>query len=152
LNIVNNEQKQFWATCDALGLPALKTDSRFAERDDRMANQASLQAILEAKLAEASATEWEQRLSAAGVPVGPVLGVAQIAGHKQLRERGQLQTVHVPALNRDVQVVGLGFQLGGKPVPIASPPPVLGEHTNELLHGLGCSDDDIAALRGEGVI
>ncbi|HTB46421.1 MAG TPA: CoA transferase, partial [Acetobacteraceae bacterium] len=79
LNIVNNEQKQFQATCDALGLPELKTDPRFAERDDRMANQAALQAILEAKLAEAGATEWEQRLSDAGVPVGPVLGVAQIA-------------------------------------------------------------------------
>jgi crotonobetainyl-CoA:carnitine CoA-transferase CaiB-like acyl-CoA transferase len=152
LNIVNNEQKQFQATCDALGLPELKTDPRFAERDDRMANQAPLQAILEAKLAEASAAEWEQRLAAAGVPVGPVLGVAQIAEHPQLRERGQLQTVHVPSLDRDVQVVGLGFQLGGKPVPIASPPPALGEHTNDVLRGLGCRDDDLAALRAEGVI
>ncbi len=152
LNIVNNEQKQFQATCDALGLEALKTDPRFAERDDRMGNQAELQAILETRLAEAGATEWEQRLSAAGVPVGPVLGVAQIAEHAQLRERGQLQTVHVPALDRDVQVVGLGFQLGGQPVPIALPPPSLGEHTDDLLHGMGCSDEEIGALRADGVI
>jgi len=151
LNIVNNEQKQFQATCDALGLPELKTDPRFAERDDRMKHQAELQAILEAKLAEASAMEWEQRLSAAGVPVGPVLSVPQIAEHAQLRERGQLQTVHVPALDRDVQVVGLGFQLGGKPVPIALPPPALGEHTDEVLRGLGCSDEEIANFRVEGV-
>lgn len=152
LNIVNNEQKQFQATCDALGLAELKTDPRFAERDDRMKHQAELQAILEAKLAEASATVWEQRLSAAGVPVGPVLSVPQIAEHAQMRERGQLQTVHVPALDRDVQVVGLGFQLGGKPVPIALPPPALGEHTDEVLRGLGCSDEEVATLRIDGVI
>ncbi len=152
LNIVNNEQKQFQATCDALGLPELQSDPRFAERDDRMKHQAELQAILESKLAEASAVEWEQRLSAAGVPVGPVLSVPQIAEHAQLRERGQLQTVHVPALDRDVQLVGLGFQLGGKPVPIALPPPALGEHTDEVLRGLGCCDEEIASLRDEGVI
>ncbi len=152
LNIVNNEQKQFQATCDALDLTELKTDPRFAERDDRMKNQAELRGILEARLAEASAAEWEQRLSAAGVPVGPVLSVPQIAQHPQLRQRGQLQTLHVPALDRDVQVVGLGFQLGGKPVPIAMPPPALGEHTDAVLRDLGCSDADIATLRADGAI
>jgi crotonobetainyl-CoA:carnitine CoA-transferase CaiB-like acyl-CoA transferase len=152
LNIVNNEQKQFSATCDALGLPELKTDPRFAERDGRMKNQAELQAILETKLAEASAQEWEQRLAAAGVPVGPVLTVRQVAEHPQMRARGQLQTVHVPVLDRDVQVVGLGFQLGGKPVPITLPPPALGEHTDDVLHSIGCNDDEIAGLRADGVI
>jgi CoA:oxalate CoA-transferase len=152
LNIVNNEQKQFAATCEALGLGELKSDPRFAERDDRMRNQAELQAILEARLGEAGATEWEARLAAAGVPVGPVLSVPEVAGHAQLRERGQLQTVHVPALGRDVQVVGLGFQLGGQPVPIGLPPPALGEHTGEVLRGLGCDEEEIEALRNDGVV
>src|SRR3954451_9318987 len=72
LNIVNNEQKQFAATCDALGLPDLKTDPRFAERDDRMRNQKELQAILEEQLATDTAATWEVKLVAAGVPAGPV--------------------------------------------------------------------------------
>ncbi|HKN09481.1 MAG TPA: CoA transferase, partial [Pseudomonadota bacterium] len=73
INLVNNEQKQFAATCAVLGLPELARDPRFAERDDRMRNQAVLQALLEARLAEATSAEWEARLGAAGVPVGPVL-------------------------------------------------------------------------------
>ena len=152
LNIVNNEQKQFQATVDVLGLPELKTDPRFAERDDRMRNQAELQAILEAKLAERSAIEWERKLSAAGVAAGPVLSVAQISEHAQMRERGQLQTLHVPALQRDVQVAGLGFQLDGKPVPIRLPPPTLGEHTDDVLQAIGCDTAELAKLRADGVI
>jgi CoA:oxalate CoA-transferase len=152
LNIVNNEQKQFAATCDALGLPALKDDPRFRERDDRMRNQPVLRAILEAHLATDTAAAWEAKLIAAGVPAGPVFTVKQIAEHKQMQERGQLQTVHVPALDRDVQLVGAGFRLGGQAVPLTAPPPALGEHTRAVLSESGFTDTEIAALASEGVI
>jgi formyl-CoA transferase len=152
LNIVNNEQKQFAATCDALGLPALKDDPRFRERDDRMRNQAALTDILEAHLATDTATAWEARLVAAGVPAGPVFTVPQIADHPQMRERGQLQAVHVAALGRDVQVVGAGYQLGGQALPLTLPPPALGEHTAAILAEAGFGAAEIADLAEEGVI
>ena len=152
LNIVNNEQKQFAATCNALGLPALKDDPKFLERGDRMRNQAELQAVLEAHLATDTAAAWEARLAAAGVPAGPVLTVPQIADHPQMRDRGQLQTVHVPALDRNVQVVGAGFRLGGEAMPITAPPPALGEHTRSVLAASGFSAAEIDALAESGVI
>ena len=152
LNIVNNEQKQFAATCDALGLPRLKTDPRFREREDRMRNQSLLRDILEAHLATDSAAAWEAKLVAAGVPAGPVYSVPQIADHPQMRERGQLQTVHVPALDRDVQVVGAGYRLGGQAVPVTAPPPSLGQDTRTILSQAGLTLAEIDDLAASGVI
>jgi formyl-CoA transferase len=133
-------------------MPELARDPRFAERDDRMRNQAVLQQMLEARLATATSADWEARLSAAGVPVGQVLSVPEIVKQPQVAARGVVQRVAVPALDRDVQVVGAGFQLGGAPVPIDVPPPTLGEHTEEILHGIGCGPADLERLRKDGVI
>jgi crotonobetainyl-CoA:carnitine CoA-transferase CaiB-like acyl-CoA transferase len=152
INLVNNEQKQFAATCEALGLTELQRDPRFADRDDRMRHHTTLQALLEARLAEATSAEWEARLSAAGVPVGPVLSVPEIARHEHVAARGLVQQMHVPALDRDIHVVGAGFQLSGRPVPIEAPPPVLGEHTTDILRGLDYDDTEVERLRAEGVI
>jgi CoA:oxalate CoA-transferase len=152
INLVNNEQKQFVATCEALGMPELARDPRFAERDDRMRNQAVLQQVLEARLATATSAEWEERLSAAGVPVGPVLSVPEITRLEHLAARGVVHTVPVPALDCDVRVVGAGFHLGGAPVPIDAPPPTLGEHTEAVLRGIGCGPADLEQLRTDGVI
>jgi crotonobetainyl-CoA:carnitine CoA-transferase CaiB-like acyl-CoA transferase len=152
INLVNNEQKQFAATCAALDLPELACDPRFAERDDRMRNQVVLKVLLEGRLMEATSAEWEERLSAAGVPVGPVLSVPEITRHPHVAARGLVQQIHVPTLDRDVWVAGVGFQLAGEKVPIESPPPVLGEHTTDILRGLGYDDIELERLRADGVI
>jgi formyl-CoA transferase len=88
----------------------------------------------------------------AGVPTGPVYTVPQIAQHSQMRDRGQLQTVHVRALDRDVQVVGAGYRLKAGALPITLPPPSLGEHTDQVLTEAGFSAEEIAALRTEGAL
>lgn len=152
LNIVCNEQRQWEAACDAMGAAHLKADPRFVGRDDRMSNHAALVEALEAHLSTDTAAAWEEKLIAAGVPAGPVFSPSQIAHHPQMRERGQLQTVHVPALGRDVQVVGAGYRLSSGPLPVTSPPPSLGEHSEEVLSASGFTAEEIAALRADGVL
>jgi CoA:oxalate CoA-transferase len=81
-----------------------------------------------------------------------VLSVPEITRHPHVAARGVVQQIHVPALDRDVRVVGAGFQLAGQQVPIESPPPILGEHTADILHRLGYDDTEVERLRADGVI
>jgi crotonobetainyl-CoA:carnitine CoA-transferase CaiB-like acyl-CoA transferase len=76
------------ATCEALGLPELKTDSRFAERDDRTKNQRILRQILEGHLATDTAGAWESKLVAHSVPAGPVYTVPRLPSMRRCVSAG----------------------------------------------------------------
>jgi hypothetical protein len=117
-----------------------------------MRDQAVLKDILQAHLATDTAAAWEAELIAAGVPAGPVLSAAQIAGHPRMRKCGQLQTVHVPALRGTCGWCGPDITwAGGKAVRIAAPPPVPGQDTGAVLREAGFSETEIEALRADGV-
>lgn len=152
LNIVNNEQNQFERLCTAIEAPELLADPRFVDRDARLRHRGELRAALEQRLAAGSAAEWEARLAAGGVPVGPVLSVAEAVAHPQVAARGVLHELDAPALGRKLRVAGAGFQVDGTPPAPATPPPVLGEQTEQILRRLGCEEAEIAALRASGDI
>jgi len=153
LNIVNNEQKQFESLCDIIGRPELKSDPRFAARQARISHRAELRAILEEALQAKSAEEWERLFSEAGVPAGPILTVPEIVAHPQVAERRLLKRFgQVAGVGREVSVPRVGFHLASGSPDVASPPPRLGQHTDEVLRAAGYSEVDIAALRREGVV
>jgi crotonobetainyl-CoA:carnitine CoA-transferase CaiB-like acyl-CoA transferase len=153
LNIAANEQSQFEALCHVVGRDDLALDARFRGRDDRKVNRGALTAELEAALAGKSAAEWETILTTAGVPAGRVLTVPEILDHAQIAERGLIARLDPgDGLDRDISVLGSGFLVSGqRPRPLR-PPPVLGRDADAILAELGYSDDDIAALRREGVV
>jgi crotonobetainyl-CoA:carnitine CoA-transferase CaiB-like acyl-CoA transferase len=152
LNIVNNEQKQFEALCSALGTPDWLEDGRFATREARMRNREELRLLLEMRLQEDSSANWERKLAALGVPVGQILTVAEAVDHPQTRARGLVQEVDVPALGRSVRVTAPGFQIGHAPVAVSGSPPTLGEHTREVLAGIGCDAQEYERLRQQGIV
>jgi crotonobetainyl-CoA:carnitine CoA-transferase CaiB-like acyl-CoA transferase len=153
LNIAANKQEQFEGVCTVLGLDALRSDPRFAERQARLEHRFELKALLEETLAADSAERWSERLNAAGVPAGRVLGVPEILDHPQVRDRGMVGRFEdVPGVGRDIRVVRTGVKLDGEPPRVDTPPPQLGEHTEVLLAGLGYSADQIAQLRQDAVI
>lgn len=148
LNIAANKQEQFVALVEVLGSPELASDPRFAEREARKQNRAALTAELEAALAAKPAVEWEGILSQIGIPSGRVLSVPDVLSNPQVVERQLLAHFEdVPGIDRPIDVVRAGFKLRGGNPDVATPPPQLGQHTDEILAGLGYSAADIQTLR-----
>jgi len=148
LNIAANKQEQFAALAEAIGRADLVADARFAERETRKVNRKALTVEIEAALAAKSAGEWEALLSKAGVPAGRVLSVSEVLDHPQILERQLLTHFdNVPGIDRSIDVVRAGFKMRGGNPDIDTPPPQLGEHTDQILASLGYSAADIQTLR-----
>ncbi|MER6945292.1 CoA transferase [Nonomuraea sp. NPDC000554] len=151
LNIAANRQEQFETLCRLVGRPDLITDPRFSDRERRKAHRDELTAELDKGLAQRTAEEWEELLSAAGVPAARVLGVPDVLELDQVAERGLVHELPFPGdPERRVRVLGNGVRVDGEPAAPRSAAPLLGEHTTELLRELGYTDHEIDQLRAEG--
>jgi len=146
LNIAANKQEQFEALAKAVGRPDLIHDSRFSNRENRKKHRG-------AALRASSAEEWEMILNGIGVPAGRVLTVPEALQNQQVKHRSLLQTFDaIPGIDRPITLTRAGFKLRGADPAVASPPPRLGEHTEEVLRDVGYSETDIASLRAAGAI
>ena len=153
LNIAANKQEQFELLCTLVGRPDLVTDDRFSERESRKRHRAALTAELESALAARPAAEWEDVLSSAGVPAAAVLRVDEMLRSPQILDRGLVHELPFPGGgDAPLRVLGNGIRIDGKPSTPRTPPPLLGEHTDEILATLGYSAEEIAALHEEGAV
>jgi crotonobetainyl-CoA:carnitine CoA-transferase CaiB-like acyl-CoA transferase len=133
LNIAANRQQQFEVLCRLVGREELVTDERFADREARKAHRAALNAELTTALRRRPAREWEQLLSAAGVPAARILSVPQAVELEQLQVRDFFTDLAFPGdPGRTLRVSGNGVHLDGAPLRPGSPPPLLGEHDAEF--------------------
>jgi crotonobetainyl-CoA:carnitine CoA-transferase CaiB-like acyl-CoA transferase len=153
LNIAANKQEQFEAVCRVLGAPDWASDPRFIDRHARLRHREELRALMEKAMSSRPAAEWWPLFNEAGVPAGPVYSVPQALSHPQIAGRGMIATFEdAPGVGRDIRVVRTGFKLNGEPPSVDTPPPLLGEHTNDILAELGYSGGDIDALAQEKAI
>ena len=107
---------------------------------------------LTAAFAAKSADQWEVQLNQADVPAGKLRGMSEMLKLPYSAERGFVHKVNIPELGREYSVPGVGFLAGGKNGYVESPPPVLGEHTVEVLKEAGLSDEQISGLQASGVV
>lgn len=137
--------------CTVLGRPDLLSDPRFADGAQRVRNRAALGEELAVTFRTATTAEWVERLEAADILCGPLLSYPDLAAHPQVRSSGMITTVSHPVQGRN-RVPGIPHRLAATPASVRRPPPLAGEHTEEVLGEAGFSAQEIAALRAGGVI
>jgi crotonobetainyl-CoA:carnitine CoA-transferase CaiB-like acyl-CoA transferase len=152
LALAVGSEKLWRIFCPLIGRAELLEDARFRSNAERDRNRAALISILEEKFLEKTYEEWEKILLDAGIPVGAINDLAQVAEHPQVKARGSLVDSLHPRAGK-VRITGVPLRLSDTPGGVRSPAPMLGEHTEEVLRDLlGLSADEIAALRQAEVI
>jgi formyl-CoA transferase/CoA:oxalate CoA-transferase len=135
----------------ATGLDELADDPRYATNPDRVRNRDTLIPLLTETLAAKGCAEWTDLLNAAGVPAGPVNTVPAALAQPQVAARDMVVEVEHPVAGT-LKMLGSPLKLSAQPASIRRPPPVLGEHTDEVLAEAGYTPAQIAELRQAGVV
>lgn len=149
--VVGNTQAQARAMAIACGLQDVLDDPRIGDWQAYPELADELGEKFAAVFATRTALEWEDTLNAVSVPCGKVREVHEILADPHVQARAAMQEVHVPALDRTVEVPGVGVLFGGENGRVRTPPPTLSEHADEILTEAGYSRDEITALKDSGV-
>lgn len=151
INIAANEQKQWEALADTLGLSELKTDPRFQDREARKKNRYILKDIIEQKLKENTTSHWVKVLIEKDVPCGEILRLREALESPQIKHRGTIGEVEVEGIGK-VKLFNLPPKFSKVDCRIETPPPKFSQHTEEILKGLGYSEEDIKSFKEKGII
>lgn len=146
------QQEQFVRLCNAMGCEGMLEDERFATPAARLEHASELRADLSAVFATKTGEEWEALLSAAGAPCGLVRDVPQACSLPHLEERGVFSAfpeLEMPEGGQARAVTG-AYRCDADGLAYEAPPPVLGQHTEEVLASLGYSDDEVRELVSSG--
>ena len=144
---------KFWSLfCGAVGAPELLDDARFATAPKRVENRDALHPLLTAIFRVKPRAHWIEALHAAGVPCGAIKTVAEVCESEQLACRGMVVQADHPTAGV-VRSIHSPLRFDDRDPDGCSPPPLLGEHTDEILRVLaGETEAAIERLRAEGVI
>ena len=144
-------EKLWDSFCEVLGLDYLKSDPRFATNADRVKHRAEMAEILNKLFVGQPACFWLEKLQQAGVPSGPINSISDTLAHPQHQARNFIVELPHPVAGL-VKSMGNPIRLGGTPVSYRLPPPLLGQHTTEILTELGYGQSAIHSLKEHGVV
>jgi crotonobetainyl-CoA:carnitine CoA-transferase CaiB-like acyl-CoA transferase len=142
-------QKLWTALCGVLQRADLLEDPRFATNTDRLRHRDALVAELEPTLATRTADAWIEALLAAGVPAAPILSYDEALVSEQAQARNMVMEMEHP-VEGTIRQLGFPVKLHGTPQQLRRPPPLLGQHTEEIMREAGCDAAAIERLRAGG--
>jgi crotonobetainyl-CoA:carnitine CoA-transferase CaiB-like acyl-CoA transferase len=143
--IAVGSERQWPRLCDALGLAELAADERFRTNGDRVERRAILRPILAARIEMRPTAAWLAALDAAEIPAGAINDVLAAFAGPQAQARGMTVDVEHPVLGT-IRQAGVPFRFSATPASIRTAPPLLGEHSAEILADLGYTTGEIEAL------
>ena len=152
INIAANTTNMWVSLCNILELNELVSDARFIDNASRAVNRDELKNLIEKKLAMFDRQHWTNLFNKAGVPAGPINNMAEVFSDNQVLHCKLVEEVKHPVLG-PLKLVGIPIQFDQqKGNSIKRAPPLLGEHTAEILKEFGWSTSDIDALEGRSVV
>jgi crotonobetainyl-CoA:carnitine CoA-transferase CaiB-like acyl-CoA transferase len=144
--------QRLWETfTKTLGREDLNQDSRFADMQSRNQHPAELKEILEKITRQKTTEEWVEIMEKNGVPCGRIRTIDQVLTDPHVDVREMVVEKDHPTAGR-IKLTGVPTKLSLTPGEVMAVPPTLGQHTDEILKGLGMSDQEIAALHDQGIV
>ncbi len=151
INIAVGTETMWKNFCRVTGRPELEKDERFRKNNDRVKNRSELNPLLEEVLAAKTQEEWIEALNQAGIPCGPIYTLDQVFKDPQVIHQKMRLEVEHPQMGM-VPMTGLPVQLSDTPARVSLPPPLLGEHSAEVLREFGLSPEEIRNLFAEKIV
>jgi len=145
-------QKLWVNFCKVLGREEWLKDPRFETNPKRVENRDILLPLVTEELAKKTCDEWMEKFLAASVPAGPVNNMERLFSDPQIIHRNMIAETEHPTIGK-LRLCGIPVKYSDTPADIRLPPPLVGEHTEEILKdALGYTKDKIEGLKQEGAI
>ena len=150
--IVAHQDHHFQRLCRAIGKPEWAEDPRFSDRTKRLENKSILIPMMEKHLMTRPGDEWLEAIHKAGVPAGPINTLDRVLSDPQVLAREMIVEIDGPGKEK-IKTIGNPIKMQKTPVTTFTRPPMLGEHSREILTGiLGYSKEKIEALKKTGAV
>ncbi len=151
INITIANETMWRRLADVLGHPEWVDDPRFANNAERVNNRQAINELVTSALKSDTVNNWVTRLNDAGVACGPIWTIGEALESEQVAHMGIIQQVEHDLAGR-IPLIGPALSLSGTPQVIRRPPPLLAQHTAEVLAEVGVSEPDIARMADDGAI